>query len=170
MCVQQVGSAVKRHNCLACSGSTLHHKNASLWRPNDFILFGLNGGNNVAQLSGSAATKRGEQCAVSAKSLARVITAESLVLPNTKMSFAKQLIFKCQQLWTFNNKMSTPQQAHWLTTRRTIKRFSNGCAPINNYWFTVCISYRKSTDVKTFYLVTRICCAINTPEHQCSIS
>ena len=170
MCVQQIGSAVKCHDGLARTWATLHNKHTSLWRANDFILLCLNGGNDVAQLTSTTATKCGEQCAVSTKSLTWIIAAESFIVSNTKVTFAKQLIFECQQLRAFNNKMTTTQQAHWFATSSAIKRFSNGCAPVDNNWFTICICHCKSADVKTLYVVTRIGSAIDATKHQCGIS
>jgi cysteine synthase A len=51
--VQQIRSTVQSNNSFSSSWSTLHNQHAALRCANDLILLRLNGGNNVAELSGA---------------------------------------------------------------------------------------------------------------------
>lgn len=59
--VEQVGDAVQRHNGFAGSGTTLDHHDAGVVQPDDLVLLGLDGGDDIAHLLAARCVHRGEQ-------------------------------------------------------------------------------------------------------------
>ena len=65
--VEQVGGAVERDDRLAGAGSALHDEHPGLRAADDLVLLALDGGDDVAELSGAATFERSEQGGVAAQ-------------------------------------------------------------------------------------------------------
>ncbi len=71
-------------------------------------------------------------------------------MTDTKVTRAEKFVFNAEQLTALHSKVSSSRQSHRLSTRRAIKRFSHGRAPVDNDWFAIRVGDCNSPDVKTF--------------------
>ena len=75
MRVKQVGRSMQRHRRLARPWATLDDQHARQARPDDLVLLGLYGPDDVTHLPGPGLTERRQQCPRSAQSEADVLEA-----------------------------------------------------------------------------------------------
>ena len=139
------------HNGFAGAGTTLYDEHAGLRRPNDFVLLGLNRGDDVAERASAAALKRSNQCAVSTELTSWPISGvtQAVVVTDTEMAGTEQLVFDPEQVATFDGEMATTSEPHRLTTGGPIERFGNRCPPVDNDRFGIIGGNRQPTDVVT---------------------
>ena len=64
--VEQVRNAVQRHHRLAGAGSALDHQHPGMVQPDDLVLFGLDGGDDVAHAVAAGCVDRREQSGIAA--------------------------------------------------------------------------------------------------------
>ena len=160
--IQQVRSAVQRHHRLAGSRATLHHQHTFVRRANDDVLFTLNGGDDVAQLSAASLGECCEQRALSAK----LRCLQPFVSTNAEVVLAEQLVFNGHQRATIHHEVATTHQLHGVSTGGPIERLSDRSPPVDDQLIAVGVCHGKAPDVERFGVATRIGCAIDSPEHQ----
>ena len=185
---------MQRHHRLSGAGATLYHENPGLWRSDDLVLFGLNGGNDVTQLSGATALDRRHERAVSAQSTgvhesARTVPThvetpgQTLVVSDAEVSLAEQFVLDPEQGGTLDHEVSAAGQTHGLAAGGTVEGFGDRCSPVDNDRVAVLVGHRQTADVEAlgrrrvlarsvgFRTVGfRLDQSVDAAEHQCRVA
>ena len=165
MRVQEVCGAVQCDHRLARAWPTLHDEHAVVRGTNDLVLLGLNGGDDVAELSRATTSKSGEQGAVATQTRVFLLhTIETLVVADAQVALAEEFVFDTEQLATLDGKVTSTSEPHRLATRRSIERLGYRRAPVDHHWFALLVGDGQTTDVETLDALALH--AIDTTEHQ----
>jgi hypothetical protein len=125
MRVEQVGRPVQRDDRLAGAGATLHDEHAVLRGADDLVLLALDGGDDVTERAGAPALERCEQGGVPAQT--RAVAAfgpdarrsrravQALVVADTEVALAEELVLDAQQLGSIDGEVAPPQETHRAT-------------------------------------------------------
>ena len=147
---------------LAGSGPTLHHEHALVWRADDDVLLGLDGGDNVAELSAATLAQRGEQRAVATQ----LRLVEAFVFANAEVVLAEEFVFDRLQLPTVNEKVAPTHELHRVTSGGAIKGLSNLRAPVDHDLVVVFVGHGEAPDVKRLGLAPAVGGAVDTTENE----
>ena len=131
-------------------------------------MFGLNGGDDVAELSGSTALERREQRAVATQTGGRFCKA--VVVTNPDVAIAKEFVFDSQKLSPLNRKMPTPRQTHGFAAGGAVERLGHRRAPVDDDGLSLLVGDGQTTNVEALQLVGAFRKAIDAPEHQSRVT
>jgi hypothetical protein len=145
--VQEVRGPVERDDGLAGAGAALHHQHAGVRRPDDLVLLGLDRGDDVAEGARAPALDRREQRAVPPQS-GSVGLGEPLVVADTEMALAEQLVLDAEQLRALDGEVSTAGKPHGLATGRAVERLGDGGAPVDHDGIARLVGHREAADVE----------------------
>lgn len=158
--VEQIRGAVKGDHRLAGTRTSLHDQDTGLWRADDLVLFGLNGGDDVAQLPRSAALDRGHERAVTAQAArmheAALGAVEPFVMADSEMTLAKEFVLDAKKRRTVDHEVAASGQPHRLTARRSVEGLGDWGPPIDDDRIAVLVGHRQSSDVEALDAVGSI--------------
>jgi len=173
--VEQVGSAVQRDDGFARAGPALDDEHTVLRRPDDLVLFALNGCNDVAERAGAATLDRGEQRRVAAQP--RVvghddarISIEPLVVSEPEVPVTEQFVFDPEEIAALDDEMAPPRKTHRLAPGRSVERLRDRSTPVDHHRLAILVCDRKAADVERFGLVGSLGEAIDPAEHERGIA
>jgi hypothetical protein len=73
-------------------------------------------------------------------------------------------------LLPLHGEVSASCKTHRLAARRSIKRFGNGCSPVDHHWLARYVGYCQTANVKTLDFIRVVYLAINSAEDQGGIA
>ena len=127
--VQQVRGAVQGHRRLARAGPALHYEHPGQRRPDDLVLFGLDGGDDVAHTAGVRPAQGGHEHA-------RAAEPERLRRP-LGTARSEKFVLDVEQVPAFGEEMPTAAQAHGVGARGPVERFGHRRPPVHHQRFVV---------------------------------
>ena len=136
--VEQVRRPVERHRGLAGARATLDHGHASGGAPDDAVLVGLDGADDVRHPTGARGLERGQE-----RSLADEV--QFAVVDGGPVD---DLVVEADQLATAPAEVAPPLYAHGVAGPGAVERFGGRCAPVDDHRVTVLVRDRHATDVE----------------------
>ena len=173
--VEQVGSAVQRHDGLAGAGTALAHQDALAGAADDLVLLGLDGGHHLAQLTVAALGERGVQRPVSDE-LGAVAVGGGAV----ECIEVEDLVFEVRQDPAAAHEMPPAQQSQRVAARSPEERLRDRGSPVDHDGFLPLVCDSEPADVEGLagaggvrhlrvgarLRCVRIRCAVDAAEHQ----
>ena len=154
--VEQIGGAVQRHDGLAGAGTALHHQHTGLWRTDDLVLLALDGGDDVAQLTGAATLQDRQQRAVATDALGGGDALAVVLGADAEVALAEQLVLDAQQLATLHVEVTAAHQTQRFAAGGTVERLGHGGPPVDHHRIGVLVGHGEATDVEALELATVI--------------
>ena len=138
--VEQVGGPVERHHRLAGTGSTLDGVHARHRRPDDVVLLGLDGADDVAEATG---TGRLEGC--DQRTLALQAVAVAVAEP---FEVAEQLVLEAQHGASAAHDVAAALQAHGYRSGGPVEGLGHRGPPVHHDRFLVLVPDADPADVE----------------------
>ena len=145
MRIEEVCGAVQGDHGLARAGAALDHEDAGLRRADDLVLLGLDGGDDVAELAGTAAGEDGEEGAVAAQAADAL---EPLVVPDAEVARAEELVLDAEELAPVDREVAPAGEAHRVAARRSVEGLGDGRAPVDDDGLGGLVGHRDAADVE----------------------
>ena len=95
---------------------------------------------------------------------------ESVVVPDAEVTFTEQFVFDTEQLRTFDHEVTTPSQAHGLTTGGSVERLGHRGAPVHHDRVAILVGHGQAADVEALGTRHVVAHSIDAAEHQGSVS
>ena len=171
--VEQVGGPVEGDDGLAGTGTTLDHEHPGQLGADDLVLLGLDGGDDVAEVTGAGFLQGGDQRAV-APDLVRLVPVVVAVVDHTELAvehprtLAEQLVLDAEQLPAPGGEVAATHQSHRRPPGGSVEGLGHRRPPVDHEGLLALVGDRHTADVEGVAPVGAG--LVDAPEHQAGIA
>ena len=168
--VQQIRGSVERDDGLARTRPSLHHQHARLGRADDLVLLALDGGHDVAELTGTTALQHREQRAVTANAFRPAGRRDTVLRADAEVTLAEQLVLDAEKIPAVHVEVATAHQTERLATGRAVERLGDRRPPVHHHGVGELVGHRETADVEALRRLGRRLAAVDAAEHEGGIA